>query len=588
MMKKITLPIYDDVFISQKYPTSNFSNEPQLWVGESSSRQDVFITLMRIRNDDAIDPRSIESATLYLALDQCYQYEKRCIIPIQVGTVFDDYKYHRVTWEDINRIEHFYPTVAKKSEIDDYYCIDITSYMKESSNQSRYDKGLALVADSNDIIFRFNSSRTCCQPFVIIYINNSCEQCDCPHPCKHCCRGPIGPTGPTGPMGARGPQGDFGGPTGPTGLAGATGPTGLTGATGATGPTGLRGATGATGPTGLRGATGPTGPIGLTGATGATGPTGLTGATGATGPTGLMGATGATGPTGLAGATGATGPTGLTGATGAMGPTGLMGATGPTGLRGATGATGPTGLTGATGATGPTGLAGATGATGPTGLMGATGPTGPTGLRGATGATGPTGLTGATGATGPTGLMGATGPTGPTGPSATGVAHYTLNQTNFATGGTSIQGGAPITGWQDIFNGSILPTWISCDSNTGIFTLNEPGVYQISSAVQLFPTNAFNPGYQIANDIYTYALAISFTNLDGAPNPLAAPYTGFSRLETSILTPILTITYNFYTAQRVRFSIINTSNTPIRVLNSQQSGSAGHVSVLKLSNNVLS
>ena len=255
--------------------------------------------------------------------------------------------------------------------------------MKESSNQSRYDKGLALVADSNDIIFRFNSSRTCYQPFVIIYINNSCEQCDCPHPCKHCCRGPIGPTGPTGPMGA-------------------------------------------------------------------------------------------------------------------------------------------------------------------------------------------------------------TGPTGPTGPSATGVAHYTLNQTNFATGGTSIQGGAPITGWQDIFNGSILPTWISCDSNTGIFTLNEPGVYQISSAVQLFPTNAFNPGYQIDNDIYTYALAISFTNLDGAPNPLAAPYTGFSRLETSILTPILTITYNFYTAQRVRFSIINTSNTPIRVLNSQQSGSAGHVSVLKLSNNVLS
>ena len=489
MMKKITLPIYDDVFISQKYSTSNFSNEPQLWVGESSSRQDVFITLMRIRNDDAIDPRSIESATLYLALDQCYQYEKRWIIPIQVGTVFDDYKYHRVTWEDINRIGHFYPTVAKKSGIDDYYCIDITSYMKESSNQSRYDKGLALVADSNDIIFRFNSSRTCYQPFVIIYINNSCEQCDCPHPCKHCCRGPIGPTGPTGPMGARGPQGDFGGPTGPTG---------------------------------------------------ATGPTGLTGATGATGPIGLMGATGSTGPTGLRGATGATGPTGLTGATGA---------------------TGPTGLTGATGATGPTGLRGATGATGPTGLRGATGPTGPTGLMGAT---------------------------GPTGPSATGVAHYTLNQTNFATGGTSIQGGAPITGWQDIFNGSILPTWISCDSNTGIFTLNEPGVYQISSAVQLFPTNAFNPGYQIANDIYTYALAISFTNLDGAPNPLAAPYTGFSRLETSILTPILTITYNFYTAQRVRFSIINTSNTPIRVLNSQQSGSAGHVSVLKLSNNVLS
>ena len=573
MMKKITLPIYDDVFISQKYSTSNFSNEPQLWVGESSSRQDVFITLMRIRNDDAIDPRSIESATLYLALDQCYQYEKRWIIPIQVGTVFDDYKYHRVTWEDINRIGHFYPTVAKKSGIDDYYCIDITSYMKESSNQSRYDKGLALVADSNDIIFRFNSSRTCYQPFVIIYINNSCEQCDCPHPCKHCCRGPIGPTGPTGPMGARGPQGDFGGPTGPTG---ATGPTGLTGATGATGPIGLMGATGSTGPTGLRGATGATGPTGLTGATGATGPTGLRGATGATGPTGLRGATGPTGPTGLAGATGPTGPTGLTGATGA---------TGPTGLTGATGATGPTGLRGATGPTGPTGLTGATGATGPTGLTGATGATGPTGLRGATGATGPTGLRGATGPTGPTGLMGATGPTGP---SATGVAHYTLNQTNFATGGTSIQGGAPITGWQDIFNGSILPTWISCDSNTGIFTLNEPGVYQISSAVQLFPTNAFNPGYQIANDIYTYALAISFTNLDGAPNPLAAPYTGFSRLETSILTPILTITYNFYTAQRVRFSIINTSNTPIRVLNSQQSGSAGHVSVLKLSNNVLS
>ena len=176
------------------------------------------------------------------------------------------------------------------------------------------------------------------------------------------------------------------------------------------------------------------------------------------------GPTGPTGPMGPAGATGATGPAGPTGPTGAAGPTGPTGpAGGPTGP---TGPAGPTGATGATGATGPTGPTGPTGATGATGAAGPTGPTGPTG---ATGATGPEGPTGPTGATGPTGPTGPTGADAPTSSPELFSSYSTPSQT-----GTD---GAPL-----VFdrNGVTNGTSITHTANSGLFTIQDPGIYQVA------------------------------------------------------------------------------------------------------------
>lgn len=174
------------------------------------------------------------------------------------------------------------------------------------------------------------------------------------------------------------------------------------------------------------------------------------------------------------------------------------------------------------------------------------------------------------------------------------MAQYELNQPDFAETSPTFADGNPITGWAAIYNGLIpIATWVTYDNNTGRFTLSRPGVYQIASSIQLFPANDLNPGYNIIEDnpynLYTYSVALGFYTSDGGPNPLAAPYIGFTRLSNVESTPILTIVYNFYVSESgVSFSVLNTSNVTIRTVNSQNSGTAGYISILRLGDSVLS
>jgi len=198
------------------------------------------------------------------------------------------------------------------------------------------------------------------------------------------------------------------------------------------------------------------------------------------------------------------------------------------------------------------------------------------------GPTGPKGELGATGPTGPRGL------TGPTGPSAIGAVHYVLNQPDFTTGGKEIDNGASIDGWQLIWNGIWEYPWISYNEETGVFTLTKPGVYLLSSTIQLYPHGSLNPGYPIATGFSTYGLALTFTRSNGGPSPLAAPYSNYACEDDSHSTPVLNVTYCFYVMdEEVNFSVVNTTQRVIRIVNSQESGSAGYLSIARLSDSAL-
>ena len=105
------------------------------------------------------------------------------------------------------------------------------------------------------------------------------------------------------------------------------------------------------------------------------------------------------------------------------------------------------------------------------------GPTGPTGPTGAAGATGPAGATGATGAAGAAGAAGATGPAGPTGPSVTAASAYAANTSG--AGLPVVIAGFPVP----LPDYQVLPTGITANGTSTVFTVNTPGYYRISYTV---------------------------------------------------------------------------------------------------------
>lgn len=134
------------------------------------------------------------------------------------------------------------------------------------------------------------------------------------------------------------------------------------------------------------------------------------------------------------------------------------------------GAQGPRGCPGAVGPMGPMGPMGVPGLMGPAGEQGPIGPQGPQGV------IGPTGATGATGATGPAGAPGATGPTGPAGPQGPAVALNVNTSTN-VTAQTPPEANSAL-----LFDATqtAAGTAITHTQGTGIFTLGQVGIYQIS------------------------------------------------------------------------------------------------------------
>lgn len=128
---------------------------------------------------------------------------------------------------------------------------------------------------------------------------------------------------------------------------------------------------------------------------------------------------------------------------------------------------GPRGCPGVVGPMGPTGPMGAPGLMGPAGEQGPIGPQGPQG------AIGPTGVTGPTGPTGPSGIPGPAGPTGPQGPAAA----LNVNTSTNVTAQTP-----PAANSALLFDTTqtAAGTAITHTQGTGIFTLGQVGIYQIS------------------------------------------------------------------------------------------------------------
>lgn len=131
------------------------------------------------------------------------------------------------------------------------------------------------------------------------------------------------------------------------------------------------------------------------------------------------------------------------------------------------------GPTGATGSTGPTGPTGATG-------IGLTGPAGPTGATGATGS-----VVGITGPTGPTGATGPTGPTGPTGASAASDLMVAVNDT-----AQTPEDAAAIPFSENTF---LTGTAITHTAGSGVFSLNQTGIYEVSYSTNLINAEASLP-----------------------------------------------------------------------------------------------
>lgn len=161
-------------------------------------------------------------------------------------------------------------------------------------------------------------------------------------------QGERGPQGEPGVRGEQGPPGE----RGPSGEQGAPGEQGVPGEQGNAGPVGQTGQRGVSGPRGARGPRVLAGIDGESGATGAAGPVGARGERGDAGPAGAKGDDGPAGPKGDVGEKGATGDKGDAGIAGADGAIGIAGLPGEKGDTGATGPVGPKGDPGGFGAYG--------------------------------------------------------------------------------------------------------------------------------------------------------------------------------------------------------------------------------------------
>jgi hypothetical protein len=233
------------------------------------------------------------------------------------------------------------------------------------------------------------------------------------------------------------------------------------------------------------GRTGPQGHIGITGSTG-----------GITGPQGTQGIIGIQGPIGPL--TGPQGPQGLQSVlVGAPGIRGIRGTNGTTGIAGLQGPTGPQGPQGFEGTPGLQGLKGPTGGTGFTGPQGDEGLQGNRGHRGVTGPQGPTGNQGLIGQIGQVGLMGVSGSIAPLDFIGTFNLSTTMSQTvnenpdwNFSSKynppnhyDIRLPASRRLADGQLIKIDNVYDDDNSYDVNTGIWTCNSTGLYDISFSI---------------------------------------------------------------------------------------------------------
>ncbi len=213
----------------------------------------------------------------------------------------------------------------------------------------------------------------------------------------------------------------------------------------------------------------------------------------------------------------------------------------PRGCPGSVGPMGPRGPMGAPGLMGPEGKQGPIGPQGPQGMIGPTGAAGPQGVPGPQGAVGPQGIPGPQGAPGPTGAtgpQGVPGPAGPAGPQGPAVA---LNVNTSANVSAQLPAAANSAILFDTTQ-TTAGTAITYTQGTGIFTLNQGGIYQISyNAVATNRAEVTPPalvGVHLTRDSVAIAGTESRATIIGATNAVALSGT----TTVQVITPPVNIT----------------------------------------------
>ena len=123
------------------------------------------------------------------------------------------------------------------------------------------------------------------------------------------------------------------------------------------------------------------------------------------------------------------------------------------------------------------------------------------------------GVTGATGATSPTGATGATGSTGPTG------ADAPPNYSAFFLFGDppqtqTVAANMPVVFFSTDLDFLPIGTAITYDNTTGIFTINEPGYYEINTGISVKTVGPSNNPISATNPVVMGVLrSIPFSNI---------------------------------------------------------------------------
>lgn len=238
---------------------------------------------------------------------------------------------------------------------------------------------------------------------------------------------------------------------------------------------------------------------------------------------------------------------------------------------------GPQGIQGDPGPQGNPGPQGIQGEPGTQGSMGPQGIQGKPGPEGAQGKTGPQGIHGDPGIQGIQGIQGEIGPQGVQGPPgpqliSMPIAMFLVNSPNI--NGTNINNGAAITGWQ-VPIGIANSSSILVDPNTGIFTLKEAGVYNITASVSIRPGSGTSNG--VANQ-----LKYSFVIASAVPSP-GSPELLLTGLTTSTSAGgVLNGTLLGYYSANSNFKLINSSSGAVSIINGVSSGTAANISIYKL------
>lgn len=184
------------------------------------------------------------------------------------------------------------------------------------------------------------------------------------------------------------------------------------------------------------------------------------------------------------------------------------------------------------------------------------------------------GKQGPQGKTGPQGPQGPKGEQGPPGPQfiTQPIATFLVNASN--ADGTLISEGGPILGWTAPI-GVVNSSSIHVDPTTGVFTVDEDGIYMISAYISVL-------GDSGEKTLPTPGLRYSFIITNSVPLASAPglELTGLTASEES--GGVIAGTLMTYYKAGSSFKIINASNVSTRIINGSAPGTAASIAIAKI------